>query len=75
MTSSGSSVTARNMSYNGTVAAGASTSFGFLGSWNGTNSVPGGVLPSVTAGSHLITLKKSSATALIRWPLHRSRLP
>ena len=40
MTSSGSSVTARNVSYNGSLAAGASTNFGFLGSWNGTNSVP-----------------------------------
>jgi mannan endo-1,4-beta-mannosidase len=28
------------VSYNGSLAAGASTTFGFLGSWNGTNSVP-----------------------------------
>ncbi|WP_328710790.1 cellulase family glycosylhydrolase [Microbispora hainanensis] len=40
VSSSGSSVTARNVSYNGALGAGASTSFGFLGSWNGTNSVP-----------------------------------
>lgn len=40
ITSSGSSVTARNVNYNGNVGAGASTTFGFLGSWNGTNSVP-----------------------------------
>jgi len=40
VTSSGSAVTAKNVSYNGKVAAGASTSFGFLGSWSGTNSVP-----------------------------------
>ena len=39
VTSSGSSVTARNVSYNGSLAA-ASTEFGFLGSWTGTNSVP-----------------------------------
>jgi cellulase/cellobiase CelA1 len=37
---SGSSVTVRNMSYNGTLGAGASTSFGFTGSWNGSNAVP-----------------------------------
>ncbi|MER6009031.1 cellulase family glycosylhydrolase [Nonomuraea angiospora] len=43
---SGSSVTARNMSYNGNLAAGAGTTFGFLGSWNGSNSVP---TPSCTA--------------------------
>jgi mannan endo-1,4-beta-mannosidase len=40
VTSSGSTVTARNVSYNGTLAAGATTTFGFLGSWTGTNSVP-----------------------------------
>ncbi len=40
ITNSGSAVTARNVSYNGSLGAGASTSFGFLGSWNGTNSVP-----------------------------------
>ncbi|GIF13618.1 cellulase family glycosylhydrolase [Actinoplanes teichomyceticus] len=40
VTSSGSTVTARNAGYNGNLAAGASTSFGFLGSWTGTNSVP-----------------------------------
>jgi chitin-binding protein len=37
ITSSGSTVTARNVSYNGSLAAGATTSFGFLGSANGTN--------------------------------------
>ncbi len=40
VSSSGSTVTARNMSYNGSLGAGAATTFGFLGSWNGTNSVP-----------------------------------
>ncbi|BCY10256.1 cellulase family glycosylhydrolase [Actinoplanes sp. L3-i22] len=40
VTSSGAAVTAKNVSYNGSVAAGASTSFGFLGSWTGSNPVP-----------------------------------
>ncbi|MEV2241217.1 cellulase family glycosylhydrolase [Micromonospora sp. NPDC049891] len=40
VTSSGSTVTARNVDYNGRLGAGASTNFGFLGSWNGTNSAP-----------------------------------
>jgi mannan endo-1,4-beta-mannosidase len=40
VTGSGSSVTARNVSYNGGLAAGGSAIFGFLGSWNGTNSAP-----------------------------------
>ncbi|TDB76167.1 cellulose binding domain-containing protein, partial [Micromonospora sp. KC723] len=43
VTSSGSTVTARNMSYNGNLAAGASTTFGFIGSWNGANSRPASV--------------------------------
>jgi hypothetical protein len=35
---------------NGTAAAGASTTFGFLGTWNGTNAVPSliGVSPRRT---------------------------
>nr|WP_308441780.1 CotH kinase family protein [Micromonospora gifhornensis] len=40
VTSQGSAVTARNVSYNGTLAAGASTTFGFLGTFAGTNSAP-----------------------------------
>ncbi|MBQ1016132.1 cellulose binding domain-containing protein, partial [Micromonospora sp. M51] len=40
VSSSGTQVTARNASHNGTLAAGASTTFGFLGSWNGSNPVP-----------------------------------
>nr|MDT0656639.1 cellulase family glycosylhydrolase [Micromonospora sp. DSM 115978] len=40
VTSSGSSVTATNVAYNGNVGAGASTTFGFIGSWTGTNSAP-----------------------------------
>jgi cellulase/cellobiase CelA1 len=39
---SGSSVTARNASYNGTLAPGASTSFGFQGTHSGTNQSPTG---------------------------------
>jgi mannan endo-1,4-beta-mannosidase len=40
ITSSGSTVTARNVAYNGRLAAGASTTFGFIGSWNGANNAP-----------------------------------
>ncbi|MFF9037519.1 cellulose binding domain-containing protein [Streptomyces sp. NPDC014892] len=39
-TQTGSAVTARNIGWNGTVAAGASVSFGFTGSWSGTNGKP-----------------------------------
>ncbi|WP_433118913.1 lytic polysaccharide monooxygenase auxiliary activity family 9 protein [Micromonospora sp. CA-246542] len=48
VTTNGSLVTARNVNYNGTLAAGASTTFGLLGSWNGSNPVP---LVSCTATS------------------------
>jgi mannan endo-1,4-beta-mannosidase len=40
VTSSGSSVKATNMSYNGSLAAGTATTFGFLASWTGANTVP-----------------------------------
>ncbi|MFJ6167973.1 cellulase family glycosylhydrolase [Micromonospora orduensis] len=40
ITSSGTTVTARNVDYNGRLAAGASTSFGFIGGWTGTNAAP-----------------------------------
>jgi hypothetical protein len=40
ITQSGPSVTATNASYNGSLAAGASTTFGIQGSWSGTNPVP-----------------------------------
>lgn len=39
----GSSVTARNVSYNGNLGPNASTSFGFTGSWNGSNGTPSGL--------------------------------
>ncbi|MET8231272.1 cellulase family glycosylhydrolase [Micromonospora sp. NPDC005298] len=40
LTSSGTTVTARNVDYNGRLAAGAATSFGFIGGWTGTNTAP-----------------------------------
>ncbi|GAA5187584.1 hypothetical protein GCM10023322_36270 [Rugosimonospora acidiphila] len=39
-TASGSGVTVRNLSYNAAVPANGTTTFGFLGSCNGTNSAP-----------------------------------
>jgi cellulase/cellobiase CelA1 len=36
----GSGVTVTNAAYNGALAAGQSTTFGFTGSWNGTNNPP-----------------------------------
>ena len=40
ISSSGASVTATNMSYNGAIAAGGNTSFGFQASFSGTNTNP-----------------------------------
>ncbi|MGN9908815.1 cellulose binding domain-containing protein [Phytohabitans sp. LJ34] len=40
VTASGSQVTARNVSYNGALGAGASATFGFIGSWTGSNGAP-----------------------------------
>jgi cellulose 1,4-beta-cellobiosidase len=42
-TQSGEAVTVTNASYDGTIAAGASTTFGFNGSYSGTNTAPSGV--------------------------------
>jgi hypothetical protein len=39
---SGTAVTATNVSYNGGIGTGASVSFGFNGSWTGSNPVPSG---------------------------------
>ncbi|MET7682146.1 cellulose binding domain-containing protein [Streptomyces sp. NPDC005423] len=39
-TQSGAAVTARNASWNGTVAAGSSVDFGFTGTWSGSNTKP-----------------------------------
>ncbi|MDP9866975.1 MULTISPECIES: glycoside hydrolase family 6 protein [Streptosporangium] len=39
-TQSGAAVSVRNASHNGALSPGASTSFGFTGSWSGTNGVP-----------------------------------
>jgi cellulase/cellobiase CelA1 len=39
-TQSGGTVSVTNASYNGTIAPGGSTNFGFNGSWNGSNSSP-----------------------------------
>jgi xyloglucan-specific exo-beta-1,4-glucanase len=36
----GSAVTVRNESWNGGLAPNATTTFGFLANWNGTNAVP-----------------------------------
>ncbi|HEY5487252.1 MAG TPA: cellulose binding domain-containing protein [Candidatus Limnocylindrales bacterium] len=40
VTSSGTSVTAANQSYNGAIAAGGNVTFGFQASFTGTNTVP-----------------------------------
>lgn len=41
LTQSGANVTITNVSYNGTLAAGTSTTAGFLASWNNTtNAIP-----------------------------------
>jgi endoglucanase len=40
VTSSGAQVTATNVGYNGAIATNASVSFGFNGSWSGTNTAP-----------------------------------
>src|SRR6185312_798428 len=40
VTQSGEAITATNLSYNGAIAAGANTTFGFQGTWTNSDSVP-----------------------------------
>ena len=40
LTQAGGSITVRNAPYNGTIAAGGNTSFGFVATRNGTNAIP-----------------------------------
>ncbi|MFY1689155.1 carbohydrate-binding domain-containing protein [Plantactinospora sp. WMMB782] len=40
VSASGSAVTATNVAFNGSLGAGASTTFGFIGTWNGSNTAP-----------------------------------
>ncbi|MBO4271062.1 glycosyl hydrolase family 5 [Microbispora triticiradicis] len=49
VTQNGSSVTAKNLSYNGSVPAGGTISFGFQGTWSGSNGNPTGLTLNGTA--------------------------
>src|SRR5512142_611986 len=63
---SGAQVTARNLGYNGTLASGASTSFGFQGTWTGSNPVPVAFTvngASCTGGSSSSASSSSSRSA------------
>ena len=42
-TVSGSSVTVKNVSYNGSVPANGTTTFGFTGAYSGSNTAPGNI--------------------------------
>ncbi|MCP2326930.1 hypothetical protein HDA40_005437 [Hamadaea flava] len=56
VTQSGSTVTAKNVSYNGSLATNASTSFGFNGSWNNSsNPVPASFTLNGTACTGTVT--------------------
>src|SRR6185437_4720188 len=46
---SGGNVTVSNLSYNGSIATGGSTAFGFNGSWTGSNPIPAGFTLNGTA--------------------------
>jgi len=55
-------VTATSMSYNGSVAAGASTSFGFQGTWGTSDAVPASV--TCTPGTTVTPAIVTSSTSL-----------
>jgi len=62
LTQSGSTVTAKNASYNGSIATNGTASFGFNGSWTGTNPVPTGFSLNGTACTGGVTNPTTSPT-------------
>jgi hypothetical protein len=65
LTQSGSQVTAKNAGYNGSIATNGTTSFGFNGSWTGTNAAPTAFTLNGTActGATTPTTPTASPTA------------
>ncbi|MFE9672485.1 cellulose binding domain-containing protein, partial [Microbispora bryophytorum] len=62
-TQSGSQVTVTNVDYNGGIPSGGSTSFGFNGSWNGSNPVPASFTLDGTACTGGVTSPSASPSA------------
>ena len=61
---SGAQVTVTNASYNGSLATGATTSFGFNGSWTGRNPLPDNIVLNGTACNGIATgLPRTTARA------------
>ncbi|KQY47417.1 cellulose binding domain-containing protein [Cellulomonas sp. Root137] len=60
---SGAAVTAKNVSYNGPLATGASASFGFNGAWSGSNPVPASFALNGTTCTGGTTTPTSTPTA------------
>ncbi|GIF25318.1 hypothetical protein BJ973_003597 [Actinoplanes tereljensis] len=78
LTQSGSSVTAKNVGYNGSIATNGTQSFGFNGSWNGTNPAPasfalngttctGGVTTTPTTAAPTTSAPSSGVPADAAW--------
>jgi hypothetical protein len=63
LTQSGSTVTAKNASYNGSIATNGTASFGFNGSWTGTNPVPASFSLNGTACTGGVTNTTPPTTA------------
>ena len=68
LTQSGSTVTAKNVSYNGSIATNGTASFGFNGSWTGTNPAPTGFSLNGTACTGTVTNPIRPHTARLRLP-------
>ncbi|GAA1740816.1 non-reducing end alpha-L-arabinofuranosidase family hydrolase [Luedemannella helvata] len=69
VTQSGAQVTVTNASYNGSLATGATTSFGFNGRWTGSNPLPDNIVLNGTACNGIATgLPPTSARATSAQP-------
>ncbi|GAA1805962.1 hypothetical protein GCM10009682_29760 [Luedemannella flava] len=74
VTQSGAQVTAKNVSYNGSLATNASTSFGFNGAWTSSNPVPTSFTLNGTACTGSVSTTAAPATTT-RAPATTTRPP
>jgi hypothetical protein len=67
LTQSGAQATAKNVSYNGTVATNGTASFGFNGSWTGSNPVPASFALN-GYGIMVLTVARGHVTSITGFP-------
>ncbi|MFC7485041.1 cellulase family glycosylhydrolase [Luedemannella flava] len=72
VTQSGAQVTARNVSYNGSIATNATVSFGFNGSWAGSNTTPTSFVLNGTTCTGSVSATTAAPTTTSAAPTSRT---